>query len=177
MKVNVAKTKCMIFNKSGRILDTNKFYYQNEKLEVVKRFNYLGFLLTSSFSVKNLLDDLCRRGLKAYSKLRNCLGVNFRNHAKLSLDLFDALVKPILIYGIELWGCLKQGLNDKNPIEKLNIKLCKHILGVTKRTSNVGCRCELGRKQLHISGFKTTIDNWFRIINDPINVILKTIYT
>ena len=102
--------------------------------------------------------------------------MNFRNHTKLSLDLFDAVVKPILIYGIELWGCLKQGFNDKNPIEKLNITLCKHILGVTKRTSNGGYRCELGRKQLHISGFKVTIDNWLSIINDPINVILKTIY-
>ena len=58
MKVNVSKTKCMIFNKSSRILDANKFYYQNQELEVVKRFNYLGFLITSSFSIKNLLDDL-----------------------------------------------------------------------------------------------------------------------
>ena len=153
MKVNVAKTKCMIFNKGGRILDTNKFYYHNEELEVVKCFNYLGFELTSSFSVENLIDDLYRRGLKAYFKLRNCLGINFRNHVRLSLDLFDALAKPILIYVIELWGCLKEGFNDRNPVEKLDIKLCKHILGVKKRTSNVGCRCELGRKQLLISGF------------------------
>ena len=39
------------------------------------------------------------------------------DHVKLSLDLFDALIKPILFYGIELWGCLKQGFNDKNPIK------------------------------------------------------------
>ena len=76
---------------------------------------------------------LYRRGLKAYFKIRNCLGINFRDHVKLSLDLFDALIKPILLYGIEIWECLKQGFNDKNSIEKLNIKLCKHILGVTKR--------------------------------------------
>ena len=63
-----------------------------------------------------------------------------------------------------------------NPIEKQNIKLCKHILGVTKCASNIGCRCELGRKQLHILGFKTTIKNWLRVVNDPINSILKTIY-
>ena len=165
----------MIVNKTDRALDRNKFYYQDEELEVVKGFDYLGLLIASSFSVKNLLDDLYGRGLKVYFKLRNCLEVNFRDHAKLSLDLFDGLVKLTLIYGIELWGCLKQGFNNKNPIENLNIKLCKHSLGVRKRASNVDSRCELERKQLHISGFK--VGNWVCIINDPINVIPKTIYT
>ena len=82
----------MIFNKSGRTLDTNKFYYQNEELEVVKHFNYLEILLISSFSVEHILDDLYRRGLKTYFKLRNCFGMNYRDHVVLSLDLFDALV-------------------------------------------------------------------------------------
>ena len=176
MKINVDKTKCMIFNKSGRILNYNKFYYNNQELEIVKNVNYLGFLITPSFSIKKLLDDLYKRGLKAYFKLRNCLDESFRNHVHLFFNLFDTLIKPILMYGIELWGSLKQGFNDMNPIEKLNTKLCKHILGVTKCTSNIGCRCELGRKQLHILGFKTTIKNWLRVINDPINSILKTIY-
>ena len=90
MKVNVVKTKCK-----------SKFCYQNQELEVAKRFKYLGFLLTSSFSVKNLLDDLYRRGMKAYFELRHCLGINFRDHVKLSLDLFDALIEPILVYGTE----------------------------------------------------------------------------
>ena len=47
---------------------------------------------------------------------------------------------------------------------------------VTKRTSNVSCQCELGRKQLYISGFKVAIAYWFCILNDSVNVILKMIY-
>ena len=64
---------------------------------------------------------LYRRGLKAYFKLRRCLGINFRDYGKLSLGLFDALIKPILLYGIGLWSCLKQGFSDRIPIEKLKI--------------------------------------------------------
>ena len=107
MKINVDKTKCMIFNKSGRILNYNKFYYNNQELEIVKNFNYLGFLITPSFSIKKLLDDLYKRGLKAYFKLRNCLDESFRNHVHLFFNLFDTLIKPILMYGIELWGGFK----------------------------------------------------------------------
>ncbi len=58
-----------------------------------------------------------------YFKLRNCLGshITFRSHITLAIDLFDALVKPILTYGIDFWGCLKQAFRDMNPIEKVNI--------------------------------------------------------
>ena len=97
----------MIFNKSGRILNYNKFYYNNQELEIVKNLNYFGFLVTPSFSIKKLLDDLYKRGLKAYFKLRNCLGESFRNHVHLFFNLFDTLIKPILMYGIELWGGFK----------------------------------------------------------------------
>ena len=124
MEVNVEKTKCMIFNKGGRTLKSNQFFYNENEIETVSSFSYMGFMLTPSFNVKRLLDDLYKRDLKAYYKLRNCLGKTFRNHISLSINLFDSLVNPILTYGIELfWGCLKQAFSDMNPIEKLNIKL------------------------------------------------------
>ena len=40
----------------------------------------------------------------------------------------------------------------------------------------MGCRCELGRKQLYISNFKRNIKNWLRILNDPVNNILQMTY-
>ena len=115
--------------------------------------------------------DLYKRGLKAYFKLRNSLGDVFSKDIKLTLKLFDCLVKPILLYGADFWGCLKLGFNETNPIEKLNIKLCKDLLRVKRRTSNVGCRCELGRQQLFITGFKATIKNWLRLEFDASNPI------
>ena len=162
VKVNVDKTKCMAFNKGGKMLKGNSFYLNNKERDTVRTFSYLGFLLTPSLSIKELLMDLYKRGLKAYFKLRNSLGDVFSKDIKLTLKLFDCLVKPILLYGADFWGCLKLSFNETNPIEKLNIKLCKDLLRVKRRTSNVGCRCELGRQQLFITGFKATIKNWLQ---------------
>jgi len=39
------------------------------------------------------------------------------------LDLFNKVVKPILLYGWETWGFSKL-----NMLGKSNLKLCKHIL-------------------------------------------------
>ena len=45
------------------------------------------------------------------------------------LDLFDKIVKPILLYGCEVWGV---GNND--IAERVHLKFCKSILHV-KRVS------------------------------------------
>ena len=66
VKVNVEKTKCMIFNKGGKMLKGNSFYFNKQEIDIVRTFSYLGFLLTPSLSIKELLNDLYKRGLRAY---------------------------------------------------------------------------------------------------------------
>ena len=51
LKVNIDKTKCVIFNKGGRLLKTDKFFFDNKEIEIVRHFSYLGFLVSSSFSI------------------------------------------------------------------------------------------------------------------------------
>ena len=65
LTLSTDKTKCMIFNKTGKLLRT-PFYYQNKRLENVRNFKYLGFLLTPSGEIKTGLNDLRDRALKAF---------------------------------------------------------------------------------------------------------------
>lgn len=43
LKVNTQKTKCMVMNKGGKLLQSNTFYFRSEKLETVKHLNTLVF--------------------------------------------------------------------------------------------------------------------------------------
>ena len=45
------------------------------------------------------------------------------------LDLFDKIVKPILLYGCEVWG-----FGNNLIIVRIHIKFCKILLGVKKST-------------------------------------------
>ena len=69
------------------------------------------------------------------------------------INLFDALVKPIMPYGCEKYGdqnyCQKTHF-DKSIIEQVHIKFCKQILNVPWYTENIACRAELGRYPLSI---------------------------
>ena len=97
LTLNTEKTKCMIFNKTGKLLRT-AFYYNNTKLENVRKFKYLGFLLTPSGEIKSGIKDLRDRALKGFFKLKNEMGDSFRANIKITLHLFDSLIKLILMY-------------------------------------------------------------------------------
>ena len=48
LTVNVDKTKCMVFKHGGRINAFDKWTYDNQPLETVARFRYLGFVFLST---------------------------------------------------------------------------------------------------------------------------------
>ena len=160
LKVNTDKTKCMIFNKTGRLIRRD-FYLGAARLENVRSYKYLGLIITPSGEITSALNDLRSRALKAYMALKNKLGVFFRENLDDTIQLFDTLVKPILTYGSDFWGCLK--LPKSNPIEILHMQFCRQILGVQKNTTNHGVLLELGRTPLTLEAHRLSIKNWERI--------------
>ena len=96
-----------------------------------------------------------------YYKLTNKMGRYFNLCANTTLSLFNALIKPILLYHSDFWGCLKMPQN--NPIENTHIRFCKEHLGVPKQTTNIGVLLELGRVPIMFHGIKKSIKNWSRI--------------
>ena len=160
LTVNLDKSKCMIFNKTGRLI-RNPFYLGGKKLENVRSYKYLGLMLTPSGETKTTLDDLRSRGLKAYWGLKRKMGLCFNIHPRETLHLFDSLIKPILLYGSDFWGCLP--LPKHNPVEKVHLMFCKHLLGVHKNTTTEGVLLELGKIPLSLFAQKAAVKNWERI--------------
>ena len=87
------------------------------------------------------------------------MGYHFRLHPSTTISLFESLIKPILLYSSDFWGCLKMPKN--NPIENLYIMtFCKTILGVQRQTSNIGTLLELGAVPIMFFGVKNCLKNW-----------------
>ena len=174
LTINTEKTKCMIFNKTGRTI-RKKFFLNDTKLEIVRTYKYLGFLFTPSGEIKTGLNDLRDRALKAFMKLKGSMGSSFDRNIQTTLCLFDALVKPILLYASDFWGCLKPP--NPNPVDTLHHRVCKQVLGVQKQTTNIGVLLELGRIPLHIHAIKAAVKNWERIRKQDANPLLYSSYT
>jgi hypothetical protein len=52
---------------------------------------------------------------------------------------------------------------NNNPIENLHMRFCKEILGVQRKTTNIGVLLDLGRIPIMYYGIKNCINNWSKI--------------
>ena len=172
MSINTKKTQCMIFNKTGKFI-RRSYPMKNGIIETTKSYKYLGFVLTPSGGIISGLKDLRDRAQRAYYKLKHKLGLHFRLYPSTTISLFESLIKPILLYSSDFWGCLKMPKN--NPLEIMYMKFCKELLGVQKQTSNTGVLLELGAVPLMFYGVKNCLKNWHRIHkkSEANSVVLK----
>ena len=163
------KTKVMCLSKSQS--DKIQIECNNCKLEQVERYTYLGFELTSNFSYKVMESSLMEKARKATFKLRSLLYDSYLK-PKLCLQLFDQLIKPICLYGSEIWGqnviktSNSSNFNEslaKFESEKLNISFAKFILGVHKKAQNSAVRGELGRLPLGIDIVANILTYYYNI--------------
>ena len=183
LDINIDKTKVIVFNKSGKILNYN-FSFNDHSIENVQTYKYLGVLFSASGTFSHAKLDLYNRGLKAFFKLKSIFG-DLAPNVNTCLHIFDHTVKPILLYVCEVWGTcfpsaaavrkeadfkLENGYN-KFDCEKLAVKFYKYILGVHKRTTNLAVYGDLGRTPLFID-IVCSIIKYFRRLEELDNSTL-----
>ena len=102
LSVNTDKTVCMIFNKTGRLIE-DKFLFNSTTIKNVRKYKYLGFLVTPFGEIKSGLEDLRIRSLKALMKMRSTLGPLFQQNMQNSIHLYNHMIKPILLYASDFF--------------------------------------------------------------------------
>ena len=125
---------CRCSNRSEHI----DIYYDNERLEVVDTFIYLGVNLSSNASLYKAQKHLSEQASRALYSL-NSLFESTHLGIQDKLKLFDALVSPIMNYGSEVWG-----FHNSQDIERVHLRFLKKLLNVRQQTSNMTIYGELG---------------------------------
>ena len=181
LKINIEKTKIIIFNKSGKLLKNYGFYINDIQLENVQEYKYLGILMRASGTFTNAIQYLSNKALKVIFMIRRRFQTETIN-AKLFLKLFDTCVKPILLYGSESWSVFNinicRNCTDASQFslekqyenflpEKVHTRFCKFILGVNKYTSNLAPKADLGRYPLIIFALLQSVKYWLYLNENP----------
>ena len=198
LEVNVGKTKYMVLNSKVNQygLHTDPVPTINGlQLERVTSYCYLGIIISSNGSFKSAVDSLNIKGRGALFSLRRTIDrryIDVKCHDK----LFDALVKPILTYGCQIWLPLSaimklltksSSLNadrDKiiksiarQPFECTQLRHIKYMLGINRRSSNTAAWGETGKFPIIIGCARLCINYFKRIINLPNNNFTKAAIT
>ena len=176
LNINSTKTKIMIFNKSGALIKRFNFYIGGERLEVMRNYKYHGINFDITGSNINMSKNLKDKALKAVFKVYKAFGGK-PSQVKIAMHLFNSVIKPILLYGNEIWGA---GLHDfsklltchigktsmywNTVVQRFHSKWCKRILNVNDRASNMATLAELGEYPIALEICYNIIKYWVRTI-------------
>ena len=169
LKINVEKTKVLIFEKNNRHTNYD-FYLYGEKLEVVTSFKYLGVYFFKNGNWHRTQKCIAEHASKAMHRLFSIFNsYEFKTNEK--CRLFDSLVSSVLNYASEVWG-----YNDGKDIEIIHIKFLRKVLGVNKSTNLIGLYGELGRIPLYIMRKVNMVRYWIKLLRSNENKITKQVY-
>lgn len=183
LTVNIDKSKIMIFNKSGRTMKKDTFYYNDNALELTNEYKYLGVIFKPSGIFTKANDYLCKKARKALFCIYKTLYSNKAN-IQLHLKLFESCVKPILLYCSELL-CLDMLVKEKSDLNsrhfsyqpvKIQMKFAKYILGVNKTSANMAVLGDLGMFPCSIDALKLSIGYWYHLVNSRSSSLIYAIY-
>ena len=146
LDINKQKSKIIVFNSNGKSF-INHFKIDNEVLETVRSYCYLGIVISYTGNLNLCKTNLMEKGRKAWFKIKKTLSLD--NSCSVLEKLFDTLVAPVILYGSEVWG-ISNTFRDSDPYESLHLKFIKEILGVHYKTSNMACIAETNRSPLHL---------------------------
>jgi hypothetical protein len=117
LKINITKTKVMVFRKGKRKFSQFNFTTDSQHIEVVEKYKYLGVILSYNGNLKHAAEHMYNKDLKALFSLKSkILDFEFSS-IKLKLKLFDTLIRPITTYGSEI------GISDfsQNDLKRDNL--------------------------------------------------------
>ena len=169
LTVNTSKTKVLIINKGRH--RTCQFYYNGIALDIVNSFKYLGVVFSSNGSFRKAKVEIAKQAERAmYNLLAKCK--NLALPIDMKIDLFNKMVKPILLYGCECWG-----YGNNAVLEKVQLKFLKTILGLKSCTASYFVYGETGITPLSVDIEARMISFWSSLIN-PVNAKLSaTLYS
>ena len=169
LRVNCCKTKVVIFEKR-RARRQPKFLYNNEELEIVEAFKYLGVIFNYTGHFRQCKMYVKDQATKAMFALLS-KGRRLKLPIDIMLDLFDKTVVPVLLYGCEVWG-----YENNIVVDMVFLKFCKYLLGLKSSTPNCMVYGELGSYPVSLTIKIRLISFWLKLISTPDDRISKQIY-
>lgn len=170
LTVNVEKTKVMEFRCGGKV--DVRVRYKGELLEGVKEFSYLGLTFARNGRWIKHCKKATRKAKVASHSVRR-VAYKYRNaRTSFPLHLFDAMVKPVMLYGSEIWA----GECNWGLMESVARQFYKSILGQSMGTVNSGVEMMLGRIRMEDEGRVNRMCYWKKLVGQRDGKLVKEAY-
>ena len=132
------------------------------ELEIVNSYKYLGFTLTTKLSTNSACEEYASKSKGKILDLIKTMWSLGSLDTSLFFKLFDAQIKPMLLYASEVWGMLRL-----TAIETAHLFACKKLLCVNNKTPNHMVYGDSGRHSLYIEITVSSLRYWLKLRSMP----------
>ena len=148
----------------GYLKQTEKWWYRDEQVKVATYYSYLGLIFSSRLCWSKCIENHVSKSLRVLNSIRRMLNAIDSLSFSVAVKIFDIKVKPILLYGSEIWGT-----QYFDTLENVQIKFFKMFLGVGRTTENCFILREIGRYPLWVDTRYRAVKYWCKLLQLPMS--------
>ncbi|KAL1447130.1 hypothetical protein WDU94_003603, partial [Cyamophila willieti] len=152
LQVNTEKTKVVVFRRGGRLAHTDKFWYDDKQLDIVKKYTYLGVVFSSSGLYREHMVYALSKAKLALANIKTIMINSKMESWESRMVLYNTVLKVTLLYAAEVWS-----LRYVEEVEKCQVQFFKSILCLPSNTPNHYIRLEVGVVKLFKDILKQSI--------------------
>lgn len=153
LKVNLNKSKIMVFRKGGRLSSNDRWWFKGEPIGIVNEYKYLGVTLTSSLSWETHFKEKVQSTKFAISSVWGRLLNNSHVPLSTKYSCYNAVVRAIGCYGAQVWGYI-----PSDRIEAIQRYFFKRIFRLPNNTPNYVLFIEANLDKLFFSNLKLHVN-------------------
>ena len=150
----------VVFRNGGILKRSEKWSFNQEEISILSYYGYLGMIFSSRLLWTTCIDNLCNKASRLVTRVRSVCKRYDTIDPKILFTIFEVKIKPLLLYGCEMWGVQKV---DK--VERVHSKFCKMVLNVGRTCPNFLAMSECGRFHLFVDYHLRALKYWNKLIN------------
>ena len=168
LTVNVKKKKVVVYTRPRSKVPPPHLTYMSDPIEALDSFRYLGVDLhsTQQFCAQPPPTACSPASQSAFALHNRCHDLRLHDPA-LMLHLFDALVRPVMLYGVEILGAGALCGAGMEACEVVHRQFLRRLLGVRAGTPCVAVLGEVGRFPVAHAAVLLLCRYWNRLVAMP----------
>lgn len=144
LKINIGKTKTMRIN----INNEQRLFVQNQPLDDVELFCYLGSILDKSGGSKADISSRINKARQSFGQLKSVWNSSYISR-RTKLNIFNSNVKSTLLYGCETWNAATRDIQSVQVFVNKCLRKILHIYW-PRTISNNRLWSETGHQPIHL---------------------------
>jgi hypothetical protein len=159
LTVNLSKTKVMIFRLGKSNFCKPKIFWGDEEIEIVDTYVYLGVPFNSNMNYNMCGGYFVQKGMQAQRELFSLFYKANIYNISVRLQLFDSLVKSVLLYCSHVWG-----VKFLNNIKSFQMQFLRKLFCLPKYTQHWFLMMESHSHPIELSLVKNILFFWTKIM-------------